>query len=613
MLFRDFKTGLGIGLTALLLSSGAGAGTIGGAPGMDDPDTPQDERLRVSDLRATTIATEIFGGTARANSRLRLTHQDDVFLMLGRATRFPIAIDVEISGAAFRDVELTATAKQYGLKALYGPDDTNTPADADSDPDLLAEPVPLYDVNGNALTMGQLFDSDDMRILAANNNVPTGATEIVNFYNNLGVEYTGATAVVIDTVDQIEPGLIFLATTANTAPQGATSTALDNGNCAATFPRNDTTIRFRECGVDSGTAVRAFHIEGISLDSAQGLATPGNSVMIWATVTDAEDSEDVIDTADPEVLYRSANTVSTSVRSGGRIGIDPFADPPFSQIVNRGDAPSNSANIGTVTATVSSTRDGAGNPVMAASLAESADVTVSHGVFSDDAFVRVQLGSLRAPSRSYAIEGDSVTYDEIDIDTFAGEPPATGMMGPRPGVSSEVSHPVMVVFNGRDAISTWEAGDAAVSYTDDNAEDDMLAPHGASGTLASFSRGGLRTELNMAQAAAGDGATRYQSWVRIHNNGVTGGEVTIYVMDAETGDMLGSWDSGNIPAGAAIQVSAAALEDHLGHTPASGDQYNLIVEGGINGYVQHVMWNAVDGLFSDLSGFRAGGGLNTAP
>ncbi len=117
----------------------------------------------------------------------------------------------------------------------------------------------------------------------------------------------------------------------------------------------------------------------------------------------------------------------------------------------------------------------------------------------------------------------------------------------------------------------------------------------------------------MAQSSAGDGGTRYQSWVRIHNNGVNAGSVTIHVIDAETGDMLGSWDSDDIPAGGAIQVSAENLEDHLGYTPVSGEQYNLIVEGGINGYVQHVMWNAVDGLFSDLSGFRAGGGLNTAP
>ena len=206
-----------------------------------------------------------------------------------------------------------------------------------------------------------------------------------------------------------------------------------------------------------------------------------------------------------------------------------------------------------------------------------------------------------------------MVYDEIDIEDFAGERPAAGMPGPRPGVVSEVAHMVTVVFNGEDPISTWEAGDASVSYTDDDGEDDLSAPAGASGALASFSRGGLRTELNMAQSSAGDGGTRYQSWVRIHNNGVSEGSVTIYVMDAETGDMLGSWDSDDIPAGGAIQVSVENLEDHLGHVPVSGDQYNLVIEGGINGYVQHVMWNAVDGLFSDLSGFRAGGGLNTAP
>ncbi len=34
--------------------------------------------------------------------------------------------------------------------------------------------------------------------------------------------------------------------------------------------------------------------------------------------------------------------------------------------------------------------------------------------------------------------------------------------------------------------------------------------------------------------------------------------------------------------------------------------YTVKIEGAIAGYVQHLNWNSVDNLFSDLSGFRNG-------
>ena len=210
----------------------------------------------------------------------------------------------------------------------------------------------------------------------------------------------------------------------------------------------------------------------------------------------------------------------------------------------------------------------------------------------------------------HEISEDGEVMFELDVEDLA---PSAGNLAQ--GVRNTGTHPITVTFNGQTAISTWEAGDASVMFTAPSgaADANLSEIPNAYGSLASFTRGGLSAQLNMAQSTYGDGATRYQSWVRIANNGVGDGSVTITVYDAATGDELGSWDSPNIPAGGAIQVSAANLEDHLNYTPPAGQQYNLHVEGAINGYVQHVMWNTVEGLFSDLSGFRSGGGLNTTP
>ncbi len=246
-------------------------------------------------------------------------------------------------------------------------------------------------------------------------------------------------------------------------------------------------------------------------------------------------------------------------------------------------------------------------------LVKSVEVSVTHGILEDPAVNRL---SLHSPGGATGVT-QNITSGNLDGDTASISVPDARLGGDIGG-----THMIRVHFTGEEPISSWPAGSADVSYVDAQASpttgrvpatDTTTLPPGASGDLASFTRGGLSATLNMAQSTSGDGATRYQSWVRISNNGAGDGSVTVTVYDSATGDYLGHWDSPTIPAGGSIQVSAKSLEDHLGYTPSAAQQYDLKVEGDINGYVQHVMWNAVDGLFSDLSGFRSGGGLNTTP
>ena len=633
MLFRDFKTGLGMGLTALLLSSGAfspHAAEIGGAPANEDsartPDV--DDRGSISRLRATVVAAEVFGRSARLNARHQLdAGKDSVWLMLDGTIRYPMDLDIMVSGASFADQQVSAVPKQRGLKlaVVTAADPTATPPVMRSVSNEPLYRMPLDDQGdyqactttaGTALvpaTMSDLFSDrgSGPRIDPDDSAVFDNLLQDSQVCDETGVAYAGASVVGDDS--DVFSSLIGFAET------GGDAGAFEH-TCGPVFPRNEGLVRFRSCGAESETSpipVVAFHLSGIILSGAQGLAEAGSAVTLSADIKDPQDDESV-DSASPTPYYVSRDTIEVSVRSGGRLGIDPFSDPPFSQIANPGDPSKLTATIGTVGVSVNSTTTGQLNmagtsavPVSSASLVDSADIMVVHGVLTDDAFRSISLGSGRtaptAPSRTIEIDGDEVTFEVM----HAGLAP--NMEDLSPGVAANGSHPLIVNFTGRDAISSWSAGEAIVSLNDDDSSDDLLVPPGASGSLSAFSRGGLSTELNMAQSSAGDGGTRYQSWVRVHNNGASDGSVTITVFDAVTGERLGHWDSPEIPAGAAIQVSARDLEDHLRHTPSSGDQYNLSVEGDINGYVQHVMWNAVDGLFSDLSGFRAGGGLNTAP
>ena len=58
-----------------------------------------------------------------------------------------------------------------------------------------------------------------------------------------------------------------------------------------------------------------------------------------------------------------------------------------------------------------------------------------------------------------------------------------------------------------------------------------------------------------------------------------------------------------IEANSSIQISMPTIETALGITAAG--QYQLGIAGAIDGYAQHVVFNSVDNLFVDLSGFRA--------
>ena len=168
--------------------------------------------------------------------------------------------------------------------------------------------------------------------------------------------------------------------------------------------------------------------------------------------------------------------------------------------------------------------------------------------------------------------------------------------------------PIKINFDGRNPISSWGAGTASVDFDDAEPAGNQSygLPNSAQGALARISRGGLNVHLNGVRNSYGNGSDLYQSVIRVTNNGVVPGTIDVTVYDSADGDMVGEFTSGTIYPGTMIQWTAAQVEGVLGHTPTGIALYNIVLDGAITGYVQHLNWNAVDNLFSDLSGFRRG-------
>ena len=607
MLFRHFKTGLAVGLTALLFSSGsflphAEAGTLGGGPGVEDMDG-NNQRTTLTRLMSRTIATEIFDGSGRTNSDKEFV-TGDVHYLFERALRnTEVDIDLTVSGAEFHDTEATGAFYRTGYvvrKSVVVSEETA------GEPVMGMRDFPLY---LNVTPTGGVERSeavDEASDLTGTDD--TNDAEAILIVGSDGEVYQNMAAtpadITFDESDFVMSGpmqTVFEAlipfSEADNAAVMCQGEAVMNG-MIMDHPRSDTTLRFREC---EAPEARMIKFSGITLTNAdESLADHGGLVTLAAEVRYSDDDSE-FDSAPGVAVLRSLNTIEVSIDPAARVGVDPYSDPAFTEVINPGGASSTEAMLGQVNVKVNATqKEAAGSSVSVSELIESADIMVDHGVLTDDAFHRVYLGEPSAtnrtygPSRGVPIEDGAATFTvRHDIFTSADQ------------------HDIYVTFDGETAISSWDAGTASVSFMDRGRG--LLVPPGAEGALAPVSRGGLSTQLNMAQSTYGDGATRYQSFVRIANNGVTEGFVTVHIYNSATGERLGQWESPDIPAGGSIQVSAAQLENHLGYTPTGPDQYDLRIEGGINGYVQHVMWNSVDGLFSDLSGFRVGGGLNTTP
>lgn len=328
-----------------------------------------------------------------------------------------------------------------------------------------------------------------------------------------------------------------------------------------------------------------IQLSGIAFNEANGLATVGSSIALSGIVKGASGGN-TFETITSANIVTSATGLTAAATAATGASISNTAVPPFSSL-SGGD----NYTLGVVTTTTTGTlaTDLATTISIDTNLTASMEITVTHGVLTDAATDDITItGSATGGSVA-----TSVTASNFNGNIASFNFSANGdILG---------SFDIQVNFDGTTAISNWTAGTVGVVFSPGSLN--LVAPPGATGTLAALTRGGFSTQINTVQSSAGTGSTVFQSLIRLVNNGSVAGPVNIVVRDDADGSSYGTYTTATIAPNASLQVNMPTIETALGIT-ASG-QYQLGLSGPIDGYAQHVMFNSVDNHFVDLSGFRA--------
>ena len=105
--------------------------------------------------------------------------------------------------------------------------------------------------------------------------------------------------------------------------------------------------------------------------------------------------------------------------------------------------------------------------------------------------------------------------------------------------------------------------------------------------------------LNVHSSLVDDG---YPSTIAIINTGDMETSVRLIVMDARDGIELGRHSISSIPAGSGPLLHVSALEEAMRLTPEPGQfHYNVEIDGGFSGYLQHLVQNRQVGSLSDMT------------
>jgi len=359
-----------------------------------------------------------------------------------------------------------------------------------------------------------------------------------------------------------------------------------------------TKIIIQNCNT-GGTTVDAVGIHGLSFSSAAALATSGSVITLSGSLKDGSATQ--IDTITAANYITSVNGVTTSVTAATTgLTIDNTVTPAFSSVKVNGGGTTALVTLGTVQFSTVGALARDLSAVVTASAFSASAVVVKHPALADDALQSVSLSQVTVNATT-AISG-GVTFTV--------------------GAASLNNASIQVRFNGSSTIDAT-SGTATLSFAagpgTTGAATLVAAAATTSNSIAHLSAGGLSTQVNSVFPSSM--GTEYQSFVRIANTSNIDGAATITVYNDNTGASLGSFSTsaltdavtagrlgtgGVIKAGSTFQVSAAEIEANVSGAAATGTSYRVVVTGPFNGYVQAVMWNQDDGIFTDLSGFRNG-------
>lgn len=333
-------------------------------------------------------------------------------------------------------------------------------------------------------------------------------------------------------------------------------------------------------------------VSGLAFDEANGLATAGTSISLSGLVTDGAGGT-TFETISSGAIITSNDSIEATTRAGTNGTLLNTATPAFATLTGPTTRlllgsvnTSNTAAVGTDLSVLITA--GGGNTDVTSFV----ELTITHGVLTDLATDKVHANAVAGGGAAITVLASNFNGNIASF-TFSGTAQIFS------------SFDISVVFDGSTAVSAWSAGTLDVSFTAGAAT--STAQPSVAGTLASLSRGGLGVQINTANSSVA-GGQQFQSLVRIVNNGTVAGAATIVVLNDATGTVLGTYTSAEIAAGATLQLDMPTIESAAGITAAG--QYGLSISGAFTGYAQHVMFNATDSLFVDLSGFRIGSGTN---
>ena len=335
-------------------------------------------------------------------------------------------------------------------------------------------------------------------------------------------------------------------------------------------------ILVEDCTPTSGNSIDADTASGVIFDEANGLATAGTSIVLSGIVRGQ--SNNTFELISIGTLVTSANAATTTITTGAAAIISNTATPPFSDL-----GTATTLSLATVVITQNAVLGiDLFTPVEGVDIADAAEFTITHGVLTDAATTSVQINATTTQSAvPSAFNGNVASFDIGGSDVLG-------------------TFNVVVNFDGTTAISAWSAGTLDITFSTGTSS--LSAVPSASCSMAALSRGGFSTELNTLQSSNGNGATLFQSFVRVVNNGAVAGTAILSVRDDNDGSLYGHFTTVTIEPNATVQVGMPVIEAGLGITGAG--QYQIGISGSIAGYAQHVMFNSVNNTFVDLSGFR---------
>ncbi len=344
------------------------------------------------------------------------------------------------------------------------------------------------------------------------------------------------------------------------------------------------------CTAQGGTnpsRADAMAIFGITYTTAGALAAAGQSIKLDGLVTNATGGT-TFETVTSVSIITSKSAADVSVQTGSALTVDNNSTPVFSKFTTS----SATATLGTIsfsaTGAVGTDLSNVFSTVI--SITGTVEVKIAHSALTDAALTSVSI----------PLAGLSATPAAFVSGTVSFQVPAASLN----------KAAITVTFDGTTGI-TASSGTGTATVTPTTVAGIVRAVSPFSGNLASITRGGLSVELNGLFPTAGQGSTLYRSLLRIANTSSIDGVATLTIKNDSTGATLGSFTT-TVTAGATKQVMSSDIEAAVSTAAATGAAYKVVVTGSFNGYVQHLLWNSVTGLFTDLSGFR-NGSLTTDP